>query len=106
MRSIDQRQGYSPGPGSRVFLSPSGTPLAKGESNNARKLFYRILERAEIPRVDASRRSVDLHGLRTTFGSRMARQGVPPQILQYLMGHADITTTMKFYVGIGVADMA
>ncbi len=73
-------------------------------ASNARKNLYRILERAGIPREDRSGRSVDIHALRTTYGSRMAREGVPPQVLQYLMGHADVQTTMKHYVFLRMED--
>lgn len=40
-----------------------------------------------------------IHDLRKTFGTRVARGGAPPHVLQRLMGHASITTTMRFYVG-------
>jgi integrase len=38
------------------------------------------------------------HDTRRTFGTRCAEAGVKPHRLQAWMGHADISTTMRFYV--------
>ena len=38
------------------------------------------------------------HDCRRTFGTRCAEAGVKPHRLQAWLGHADISTTMKFYV--------
>ena len=38
----------------------------------------------------------NLHGLRHTFGSRMAAAGVPMRTLQEWMGHRDISTTERY----------
>lgn len=43
------------------------------------------------------------HDLRRSFGTRWAQQ-VMPAVLKALMRHADISTTLKFYVGISVTD--
>lgn len=37
-----------------------------------------------------------LHGLRHTFGTRMAAAGVPMRTLQEWMGHRDISTTERY----------
>ena len=47
---------------------------------------------------------VDLHALRTTLGTNLARQGVPPQIAQKLMRHSDYRTTQKHYTVLGLND--
>jgi len=39
------------------------------------------------------------HDLRRSFGSRWAKKCMPP-VLQRLMRHASIQTTMQFYVGL------
>ncbi len=44
----------------------------------------------------------DLHGLRHTFGTRLAEQGVPPAKLQRLMRHAKVDLTMRYYVHLDV----
>jgi integrase len=38
----------------------------------------------------------NLHGLRHTFGTRMAAAGVPMRTLQEWMGHRDISTTQRY----------
>jgi integrase len=45
--------------------------------------------RAGIPLVDEAGSVVDLHALRTTLGTRLARAGVAPQIAQRIMRHSD-----------------
>ncbi len=45
------------------------------------------------------------HDLRRSFGTRWAKQ-VMPAVLQRLMRHASIDTTMKYYVGIESDDVA
>jgi len=42
------------------------------------------------------------HDLRRTFGTNLANKGISPKILQKLMGHALLATTMKYYIN---ADM-
>ena len=37
-----------------------------------------------------------LHKLRHTFGARLAMAGAPAKTIQELMGHADLTTTMRY----------
>ena len=49
---------------------------------------------------------MDLHALRTTLGTRLARQGVTPQVGQRLMRHADYRTTLKHYTVLGLVDTA
>lgn len=41
------------------------------------------------------------HVLRHTFASRLAENGIPPYVLQRLMGHESQSTTSKIYVHIG-----
>ena len=45
------------------------------------------------------------HDLRRAFGTRWAKK-VMPATLQRIMRHADIGTTMQYYVGIDADDMA
>lgn len=41
-----------------------------------------------------------LYDLRHTFGTQMAEQGMPDHVLANIMGHADISVTKKYYIGI------
>lgn len=62
--------------------------------------------RAGIPEVDADGRVADLHALRTTLGTNLARAGVPVQVAARAMRHADPRTTQKHYTALGLVDVA
>ena len=61
-------------------------------------------ERASIPLVDAQGRTVDLHALRKTLGTRLALNGVAPQVAQKIMRHSDYRITMEHYVDLSIKD--
>lgn len=42
------------------------------------------------------------HVCRHTYCSNMARSGVNPKVLQYLMGHSEISVTMDTYTHLGL----
>ena len=44
------------------------------------------------------------HVCRHTFCTNMAKCGMNPKILQYIMGHADIAITMNYYTHINGED--
>lgn len=44
------------------------------------------------------------HICRHTYCSNMARSGMNPKTLQYLMGHSDISVTMNTYTHLGLED--
>lgn len=44
------------------------------------------------------------HVCRHTYCSNMAKSGMNPKTLQYLMGHSDISVTMNVYTHIGFDD--
>ncbi len=70
-----------------VFPAPSGNPI---DEKAVYRAYARASDRAELGR------SVGPHKLRHTFASHHAMRGTPlPQIQQW-MGHADITTTMRY----------
>ena len=49
---------------------------------------------------------LDFHALRHTFGTMLARHGVPPQIAQKLMRHANYNTTLKYYTHLTHGDLS
>lgn len=55
---------------------------------------------------DAEGRSIDLHSLRTTLGTALARAGVAPQAAQRIMRHSDYKTTLKSDTVLGLYDTA
>ena len=70
-------------------------------TNLTRKLDFK---RAGIDKPDAQGRIADLHALRATLGTRLARAGVAPQVAQRIMRHADYRTTLKHYTMLSLAD--
>jgi integrase len=71
-----------------VFADPAGGgPLDKGAT------LYRY---RKVLKAAALEPAHNLHGLRHTFGTRMAAAGVPMRTLQEWMGHRDIKTTQRY----------
>lgn len=81
--------------------APSTRVFAEEVTNLTRQKDF---ERAGIALEDAQGRVADLHGLRATLGTRLARAGVAPQIAQRLMRHADYRTTLNHYTMLSLAD--
>jgi integrase len=69
-----------------VFIDTDGQPFD-----------YKRLDRrlARVCRTARSRK-VTWHILRHTFASQLAMKGVPLHVVQMLLGHASITTTMRY----------
>ncbi len=85
-----------------AVLSPQ-SPLVLVPSS-IDKIFQRDIEHAKIPRVDARGRAVDVHALRTTFGSHLALSGIPLRTAQELMRHSDPKLTANVYQDVGILD--
>ena len=58
---------------------------------------YNDIYRVQMP-------NITLHVCRHTYCSNMAKPGMNPKTLQYLMGHSDISVTMNVYTHIGFDD--
>ena len=58
---------------------------------------YNKIYRVQMPKVTP-------HICRHTYCSNMAKSGMNPKTLQYLMGHSDISVTMNVYTHIGFDD--
>ena len=72
-------------------------------SNATRKADFTA---AGIPHVDASGKTADLHSLRSTLATRLARANVSPEVVRRIMRHASYKTTQKHYTQLGLADTA
>lgn len=59
--------------------------------------FRRTLKKYNILDETIADGKIDLHSLRHTFGTRCAEAGMPPKVLQEIMGHTDISITMNTY---------
>ncbi|MCC7014868.1 MAG: site-specific integrase [Planctomycetes bacterium] len=87
-----------------VFLSPEGKPLRE-DTVNCMRVFDRLLEAAGIARVDQIGRKLDIHALRGTCASTLARRGVGIAIAQKLLGHSSPTLTAKHYLRLELDDV-
>ncbi|MBK7876312.1 MAG: site-specific integrase [Planctomycetes bacterium] len=91
-------------PTDRLFLTPEGSPWDP-ISNNALRIFRRLLECAEIDRTDTRGHVIDLHALRHTCATRLARSGVPITTTQKLLGHSTVELTARYYTHVEVEDL-
>jgi len=87
-----------------VLLTPRGKAWRE-DTGNVRRLLNPIWEAAKIPKRDEQGESVDIHSLRHTAATRLARAGWPMALLQKFMGHADARTTMGYYDHLAVDDL-
>lgn len=87
---------YDDSPHQLEFHAPGGDPL---NPRNIQRSFDSILQK-----IGADHYS--LHDLRDTFATNLARRGTPPKTLQVILGHSEINTTMKHYVGVYDDDLA
>ena len=58
---------------------------------------YNSIYRVQMPNITP-------HVCRHTYCSNMAKSGMNPKTLQYLMGHSDIGVTMNTYTHLGLED--
>jgi len=57
-----------------------------------------------LAKFDHQGRVVDLHAMRTTLGTTLARHGIAPQLAQRIMRHSDYKTTLGHYTVLGLND--
>ncbi|MGH2492351.1 MAG: tyrosine-type recombinase/integrase [Candidatus Limnocylindria bacterium] len=81
-----------------VFTTEVGTPVRA--SNFMRRHFYPIADRAGIPtrRQPDGSQGVRFHDLRHGCGSLLISLGVKPKIVQTILRHSRLATTMDLYV--------
>ena len=83
-----------------LFLDDNGMPLvAMHWEHRFNRMVgrYNDIYRVQIPNVTP-------HVCRHTYCSNMAKSGMNPKTLQYLMGHSDIGVTMNVYTHLGLED--
>jgi len=71
-----------------------------------RTSFENDCKLAGIKKVLDDGRSVDLHCLRKTFGTMLARAGVPITTTQRLMRHSTVELTSKIYIDVDPIDIS
>ncbi len=75
-----------------LFLDKDDKPKVAGHLEHAMK---RMVDRYNETHVQTLH--ITPHVLRHTFCTRMAQAGMPVKELQYIMGHADVGTTLNIY---------
>ncbi len=78
-------------------LDADGNAVMVGTGDDAKP-------KTRIAVEDDEGRVIDLHALRTTLGTQLARAGVTPQVAQRIMRHSDYRTTLKHYTVLGLVD--
>ncbi len=83
---------------------PSDTPVFNVPAGLLR-ILDRDLKAAGIPKRDERGRTLDVHALRTTFGTLLSKGGVAPRTAQAAMRHSDIRLTMQTYTDPKLLDV-
>ena len=92
-KSIDGYSGF-------LFYDDKGMPLVAMHWQHRFNHMvgrYNDIYRVQMPNITP-------HVCRHTYCSNMAKSGMNPKTLQYLMGHSDISVTMNVYTHIGFDD--
>ena len=84
---------YQPTKDGYLFHTSSGSLVATSVANTE---FKRIIKRYEIVDPDV-KGDITMHSLRHTYATRMIESGMPPKVLQNLLGHTDISVTLNTY---------
>lgn len=83
-----------------LYLDKNGKPMV---ALHWQKYFQHIREKYnKIYRIQMPK--VTPHVCRHTYCSNMAKTGINPKSLQYLMGHADISVTLNTYTHVRFED--
>lgn len=89
-------QGYS----GFLFLDKNGMPLVSMHwEHRFRSMLgrYNEIYKVQMPKITT-------HVCRHTYCSNMAKSGINPKTLQYLMGHSDIAVILNVYNHVGLED--
>ena len=70
------------------------------------RIFDRDCLVAKIPKRDGAGRTVDVHALRHTFGTMLAKSGASLQVAQKAMRHSTPVLTANVYTHLGLLDVA
>ncbi len=88
------------------FETPGEDPPLFDLPTTLTHVFTLDVKAAGIPKRDAQGRTVDVHSLRHTFCTWLAKSGVSIQIAQRLMRHSDPKLTTQFYTHLDLGDLA
>lgn len=88
-----------------IFCNEDGEVYEEGSINSALKRIcikcnIRVRNYINKSGKESITSEVHTHMLRHTFATRCVEAKIAPVVLQKLMGHTDIATTMKYYVNV------
>ncbi len=91
-----------------LFIHPTGKLISVSNMNNRFKRICTNANLGVIPynikrgkkEIHSSTSTYNQHMLRHTYATRMIESGVPAEVLQKLLGHKDIKTTINTYTTI------
>lgn len=83
-----------------LFINKNGNPMV---SKHWERIFKNIIGKYNKTH-DIQMPLITPHVCRHTYCSNMAKSGMNPKTLQYLMGHSDISMTLNVYTHIGFED--
>jgi integrase len=90
---------------SGLVFNPCGTSKARLTGSEAGRYISTIGRTAEVEVKPGSGKFATCHDFRRSFGTRWARRVMPAELMM-LMRHADVETTMKYYVDIDSDNVA
>ena len=83
-----------------VFRNVAGRQMV----HNFASCFARIVRRADL--VDErGKAGFSVHDLRGSCATELLRRGVAPKTVQRILGHANLTTTMRYYASVQDKDL-
>lgn len=99
--SVSHIEGYS----DFIFVNRFGEVQHQGTLNKALRRIMRdcngeILENNDIDDEPVLLPCFSCHVLRHTFATRMCESGLNVKVVQSVLGHADVTTTLQIYVTV------
>jgi integrase len=75
-----------------VFVNSVGGPV--GRTSFRTRIWKPALQRAGLPE------GLRFHDLRHSYATWLVSEGVPPNVVQRIMGHEDVTTTLGIYTDV------
>ena len=101
MKSVSHIEGYS----DFVFVNRNGEVQHQGTLNKALQRIMRdcnseVLEKKGVDSDPVLLPKFSCHVLRHTFATRMCESGLNVKVVQSVLGHADVTTTLDIYVTV------
>lgn len=73
-----------------VFPNEVGAPLWRSQ---IRRQWLRVLSKADLP-------PIRVHDLRHSAASILLAEGVPVKVVSEMLGHSDVTTTLRIYAHV------